>query len=594
MAGINLAGAIGMTGKRESVLADLPSIIQHTGDSIAKSIQMDKEKKASAAAAKEKQKQDENAKMSNDFSDFIGTQYKDLTPEYSSTFHDYAVPEANKVMQIIADPSISNSKKQQALEESKYKIQMAHNHYKQNEEARAKLYEMKKEGIYDTSEVDKFLAGIGEDVVENMPNDLMHQPNAVNQNNIVSTKNDSEIVETNVRQPFHKLSYEEQVNLAPQNLTNEIVNKTRLINVTPEQAIESVLPKETIDDIVEGVIINGNTSFTTNEEKKKNAENLFTYTVVEGTNNKTRALKLGFEAAALKELKENHQNLTDAKIAELLPRMTEDKAREAFRNVINPKIGGMINDKTIKYATPKPSTKEKPSTEVSTKTQQAGFSKDNIAQNAENLMKKYNIQITRGENQAGGKVQYDATIKAIDNNITAWKDNPTKKAELEKLKSDYILNNAMSGAGLIKAKAFANVNEPGKEEYHTIDGRVVKGDINDIVRYQDNKRKMTDAVIISTTGQNGDVQYNIANLNNDVNRLALKNDIGVSRNESIMKNLDEKTKQNVSSQPKKEATKTATKFKDDDIVKITIGGKTYTQTAKALKDKGYNESQFTR
>ena len=39
-------------------------------------------------------------------------------------------------------------------------------------------------------------------------------------------------------------------------------------------------------------------------------------------------------------------------------------------------------------------------------------------------------------------------------------------------------------------------------------------------------------------------------------------------------------------------TKTEKKYADDDVVKIKIAGKEYRQTAKALRAKGYNDSQF--
>ncbi len=203
------------------------------------------------------------------------------------------------------------------------------------------------------------------------------------------------------------------------------------------------------------------------------------------------------------------------------------------------------------------STKEQPSTEVSTNTEQAGFNKTNLVKNIENTNKEFNIQVPRSVVQKGGKELMNATLTEYNNKIEALrKDNDNVGADkLEKAKEDYVLNLSMNSNGLINAEAFADINEKGKEEYHTIDGKIIKGDINDVVRYTDNKGKVSDAVILSTTKNNGEVQYHIAKLDNDVNRLALKNDIKVSRYDSVMKNLNEKSKQNVSSQPKKEESK---------------------------------------
>lgn len=89
---INLAGAVGMTGKRESILSDLAPIIKNTGDSITKSIQENNQRKALAAKKAAEEKQD----FLNDLSKDINVNIN-ADSERQKEYQDRAAQAINEV-----------------------------------------------------------------------------------------------------------------------------------------------------------------------------------------------------------------------------------------------------------------------------------------------------------------------------------------------------------------------------------------------------------------------------------------------------------------------------------------------------------------
>lgn len=351
MAGINLAGAVGMTGKRESIFSDLAPIVQHTGDAIAKSIQESKARREKDAVLKLQQQQEDNAKNTDEWSKFVLSK-SDLSSEFSSPYFKESTEIGKQVMAINADPNISQAKKQEIIESKKLDLAGLYNKYKADEEA-VKYYQTSlNDDTLDVSKASNFLAGT-ENVVTKDKEVLINEQTAPYKVNVPMEEAQTQTISetTGIEPQYFSLSAAERMKKTPMGLGTTFREKIGLVNTTPEETINSILPKETLDDIVEGVTTNGNTKFDVNKDKLKSAEDLYAYNVTEGASTKAKILKRGYEALALKQLKETNQNLTDAEIAELIPQMVEARTREDFRNIINPKIGGLINDKTNRFST---------------------------------------------------------------------------------------------------------------------------------------------------------------------------------------------------------------------------------------------------
>jgi len=92
MAGINLAGAVGMTGKRESIFSDLAPIIKSTGDTITKSIEESNQRKELARKKAEAERQDSLNDLSKDVNVNINAD-----PERQKEYHDRAAQAINEV-----------------------------------------------------------------------------------------------------------------------------------------------------------------------------------------------------------------------------------------------------------------------------------------------------------------------------------------------------------------------------------------------------------------------------------------------------------------------------------------------------------------
>ena len=355
MAGINLAGAVGMTGKRESIFSDLAPIVQHTGDAIAKSIQESKAKREKEALLKLQKEQEGKIKNADEWDKFILSK-SDLSPELSSPYFKESTEIGKEVMAINANPNIPQAKKQEIIESKKLDVIRSYNKHKDDEEAIKYFQTALNDDTLDVSKASNFLAGT-ENVTTKDKEVLTNEQTAPYKVNVPMEDAQTQTISetTGVEPQYFSLSAAERMKKTPMGLGTTLREKIGLVNTTPEETIKSILPEQTWDDIVEGTTTNGNTKFEVNKDKQKGAEDLYVYNVTEGASTKGKILKRGYEALAFKKLKEDHQNLTDAEIAELIPKMVEDRAREDYRNIADKKIGAIINDKTTKFSTKQPS-----------------------------------------------------------------------------------------------------------------------------------------------------------------------------------------------------------------------------------------------
>ena len=128
--GINLAGAIGMTGKRESVISDLPAYIKDTGDYLAAR----NEQRRKEEAQKKAQEQEWENNQQENFSKNVSANLGSRVQHWNNEFEKYAQAETAKAYTAHLNPKLTLAQKQKAREEAHYNIAKAKSIYLNAEE----------------------------------------------------------------------------------------------------------------------------------------------------------------------------------------------------------------------------------------------------------------------------------------------------------------------------------------------------------------------------------------------------------------------------------------------------------------------------
>lgn len=337
MAGINLSGAIGMGGKRESVYSDVPSIIQNTGDFIAKARLEAQEQKAKLAAAQKEKDLEDRYKQQQALSVVI-KEGNDLSV-FKPQFDKFAEKKALEAQSIYDNPQIPKSVKVSENARILREIDTAANYLKNNETAFRESQKDKENPIYDTSEQQAVLAGVyGIDYMK---------PQAPDNTNaaydVPTPEQQAPIPQIEVRKPVHQMTYEEQVQEHPRGLGYSLSDKKRLVNVTPDAAIDYTLPKITWDSILDS-----NKSIQEHKTYNKNY-NLQRATwvdaVVSGKNDKTKVIKAGLEATAINLINSKHQDFNTQQKEKFINDFVFDQAGEMFDNRAGLEIDAQVRDK---------------------------------------------------------------------------------------------------------------------------------------------------------------------------------------------------------------------------------------------------------
>lgn len=338
MAGINLSGAIGMTGKRESVYSDVPSIIQNTGDFIAKARFEAKEQKAKLAAAQKEKDLEDRYKQQQALSVVI-KEGNDLSV-FKPQFDEFATKKALESQSIYDNPQIPKSVKISENERILREIDSAANYLKNNETAFRESQKDKENPIYDTSEQQAVLAGVHG--IDYMKPQAPDNTNAAY--DVPTPEQQAPIPQVEVRKPVHKMTYEEQVQEHPRGLGYSLSDKKRLVNVTPDAAIDYTLPKRSWDAMLYS---DANTQTHKKNDKNYNLEKVtWIDAVVSGKNDKTKVIKAGLEATAINLINRDHQDFNAQQKEQFINdfvlkqagQMFEDKAKielDAIRNYRN-------------------------------------------------------------------------------------------------------------------------------------------------------------------------------------------------------------------------------------------------------------------
>lgn len=338
MAGINLSGAIGMTGKRESVYSDLPSIIQQTGDYIAKARQEDKEKKAKLALLNA----ESGIKRQDDLSKFVSTNSDLIT--FNKQFQDKANQEVNNFASINNDPNATQAQKEQAKYDALKNIAQAHTFLKDAEKAYAQHEEDKVNPIYDVKEQEKALAGVyAPKPQEPTQEDLMGvKPSGIPNENYQQPE-PKEVEQMLVRKPFHQMTYDEMINAHPQGLTTSLAGKKKLVNVTPTEAVENAVPKETWDASLDSDM--NTQTHKLNQGNYNLAKATYINSVVSGKNNKSKVIQAGLQAEALRLIDRDHQDFTPEQKIAFVNDFVEQQSAKQFDETAKLKIDAIAEDR---------------------------------------------------------------------------------------------------------------------------------------------------------------------------------------------------------------------------------------------------------
>ena len=342
MAGINLSGAIGMGGKRESVYSDVPSIIQNTGDFIAKARFEAKEQKAKLAAAQKEKDLEDRYKQQQALSVVI-KEGNDLSV-FKPQFDKFAEKKALEAQSIYDNPQIPKSVKISENARILKEIDAAANYLKNNETAFNEARKDKENPIYDTSEQQAVLAGVyGIDYMK---------PQAPNNTNaaydVPTPEQQAPIPQIEVRKPIHQMTYEEQVQEHPRGLGYSLLDKKRLVNVTPDAAIDYTLPKRSWDAMLDS---DANTQTHKKNEKNYNLEKAtWIDAVVSGKNDKTKVIKAGLEATAINLINSDHQDFNTQQKEKFINDFVFDHAAEMFEDKAKVELDAIRNDRNKEWA----------------------------------------------------------------------------------------------------------------------------------------------------------------------------------------------------------------------------------------------------
>jgi hypothetical protein len=267
MASINLAGAIGLGGKRESIISGLPDAINKAGDALNKTIGDELRRQEAERAAKKEKEQA--------IKDMFAKQVQTTIGDYDVHEKDKPRLEADGVKAIaeqymlFTDPNISYAEKQKEqfriLSELKQKSERYHKDFEATQYL-AKFASPENEGIVDDSRAKQWLAGNygtqQETVKESDIPSILRQGT----NNPPEEKQWSKTIEKpkfpdQQNKEYFDLPIEDRMKVSPSGLVEEIDKRVIVRKGDPVKAIEqftgdlgTYVKKKNIDGVDKFVI----------------------------------------------------------------------------------------------------------------------------------------------------------------------------------------------------------------------------------------------------------------------------------------------------------------------------------------------------
>lgn len=346
MAGINLSGAIGMTGKRESVLSDLPSIIQQTGDYLAKA----REEKAKASLLQQQKQAAENNKFVSDFNDIIvananGIKYEDNQKGYQKYMEELA----KQSMGVLTNPNATYADKENAKKNFSIEANRARTHYIENDKALDAL-EDDENGTLNRSKAANVMAGIeyeqDQDVFKPSDDNSLVTPNATQ---FVMGEQGQKI--KNVSIPYPQMDYKQQKEFLKGKLPTQVVNEnTYLRNSDANSVIKSIKgnTEVPVDAWVKETDVNGNTRYKIDDAQKEKLKRDFIYAIESGSTKEGLALRKGIEAGLYDESRRTQMHLNHDERMDFINKGLNSEASKLFDKWAETQEQAKINDIDIR------------------------------------------------------------------------------------------------------------------------------------------------------------------------------------------------------------------------------------------------------
>jgi hypothetical protein len=229
MASINLAGAIGLGGKRESIISGLPDAINKAGDALNKTIGDElKRQEAERAAKKEKELQIKE-QLSKQVRSTIGE--GEMSDPDKARINERGVDAMSKAYSVYTDPNISWAEKEniknKLFSDLEKEAMFYRKDYEDFKNTMGFINHDKNKDIIDFNKVHEFVKGdigVKEETIETTD----EQGNAISKQVITPKQQGT---------PYFNIPYEERVKIAPNNF-GEVANE--LIHVKAGDEIKAV------------------------------------------------------------------------------------------------------------------------------------------------------------------------------------------------------------------------------------------------------------------------------------------------------------------------------------------------------------------
>lgn len=574
MAGINLSGAIGMTGKRESVYSDVPSIIQQTGDFIAKARLEAKEQKAKLAAAQREKQLEEDYKNKDDINKFVSTK-SDLDPNLSGTYYDFAKQKVDDYYKIASDPSIPKSVKDQKKYETMGDISKMYNRYKEDEKMADYLAQHKEDPTMDISGAERYMSGtegvynkttpvlenkqissFSEEIAPFLENDQT-APYAVNARVPMEEAQVSEqTTREGLRPDYYKLTAEERLKVAPEGLNKEVYSRIALKNTTPEKVAEDVLGGDFFKAAVKTIDADGNISYRLDPNAQQVGERDYVYNVMNQTKTSAATLYKAKKAMAISVLMEQNQNINpmSEEFDNLANEMVEKSVREDYNKIFNYKTEAIM---------------DRIATRTKSKDGSGNEAKDVVLQPKENYERISNSDWTElplAKNIQSKIDDISVTLNGLKDakqeGSKEYKDLEARKKEWEKSKDNIRLANTYTIAARPTIVALSNTDTKFKDSNNNpIDGTMVSPiitndgklmiEIQDKVKEYGEEKMITRIVPLNATNEAILLQSAGDNKGKAAQQIAAAKVAAAKQKGVYEKSLSSKPKEkSVSSQPK--------------------------------------------
>jgi hypothetical protein len=555
MAGINLAGTIGMTGKRESILSDLPQIIQHTGDQLTKTISDNAERNAKRKLLQEKQMQDQTEEIAKNLK--VPT---NVTPEDAQELRNEGSLLLSRKMSLDRNPKATSEQKRQIdveLNDYKGKVAFAQEWHDTHLPKMGALVTDVQQGKAVAPDLEPFLKG-GE------PKSMLDESNtnAPLNNQITETEQAKKLAIHELplaerQQYINKFALEKGYNVSGgahtlyPSMTKKLPEK-----VDVKKALEEVLGDNfNSSATIITTTTDGTTSIAENNPyidvlKKKLQANLgTTFSSHENFNNLQKNL---YEAGILA-----------AKNANVPPDKVDAYAKDFQAHEMERIIDEQVaNEKAIAESRPKVNHEGSgnPKAQPISKAEIANTSTPNfnyLRDKAYSTIKdkdvasylkeyKYNAKTKNGHDWV---TNIDEAIKSAT--------NPDVQRKLIEAKDANETAMLMQKNGLLHAGYFNDIKVGGRKNNYTVLGLgKVEGTLTGVQSYTDSKGNIKQALLVDIPIDNGGgkTRTYLALLDDTTNRLAFDNDTKGDGAVHLEDNV-KKTKELLSSQGKKEGVK---------------------------------------